>query len=180
MKIFVDMDGVLVDFVGGVSRMLGIEYPAKYGEIGPWDIGKAFGVDPDDIWPRLQFLFWSNLDPLPWCIDLLMMCELAVGMGNVSILTTQCGSEFCSSGKENWVRERLPKRFLESIIITKDKHLVAARDRILIDDNEENIDAWNMAGGFGVLFPAPWNRYYPVENPMEGMKTRLLDILEGV
>ena len=41
--------------------------------------------------------------------------------------------------------------------LTPQKHLLAGPNRILIDDNDRNIEAFRAAGGIGILFPQPWN-----------------------
>lgn len=43
------------------------------------------------------------------------------------------------------------------MILCKEKFFLAAPDRLLIDDNDGNVDKWRSAGGKAILFPQIWN-----------------------
>jgi len=55
----------------------------------------------------------------------------------------------------SWIR-RLDKNYPILFSSNKAEHCKAIDD-ILVDDCEANVKAWREAGGFAILFPAPWN-----------------------
>ncbi len=65
--------------------------------------------------------------------------------------------------------------FRDWIFCPKDKHLLCkGRQSILIDDNDKNCRDWELAGGYAILFPQPWNanRDY-CDDPMGHVRLRM-------
>lgn len=166
MKLFLDMDGVLVDFVRGTCRVHRAPNPwADGANAGDHDTVKLFGMTPFEFWQPIQnHVFWALLQPTPECDAVVRLCERAVGALNVCLLSVPCQSGGSASGKMAWIKRRLPEigsRFLiggnSEAPEVPPKHFCAHPDAILIDDSDANVDAFRAAGGKAILFPRPWN-----------------------
>jgi len=77
-------------------------------------------------------------------------------IGKTKILSGVLFHPDCFSGKTKWLQNFFPDKgpfALADFIACRstDKELVAGKDRILIDDRKDNIDAWEKAGGIGIL-----------------------------
>lgn len=139
--IFLDMDGVLVDLEGGL-RKAGL-HEADY--------------DRDEFWAKIAHLgtdFWANLDPYLWTSELVLAAYKTVGQANVFILSAP--SRTCDpvcSGKFMWLRKCLPE-FVDGgrVIFAKQKHLLAAPGRLLIDDKRQNCEDFYYNYGHAWLF----------------------------
>lgn len=153
LKIYLDLDGCIVDFLRAVSSMAGLtivthEEWSKYGK---------------QYWPDILALrekFWAYLDWTP------EGKELLYGILNVGIPTilsaypsraTEDNVHYAVNGKRLWLDKNIPDNVVDEIvansIIVKaiDKQLYAAPDAILIDDSTKNIEQWIAAGGIGIL-----------------------------
>lgn len=134
--IYFDIDGVLGDFDG---------HAAARGKLKP---GGRVDYDAlDEGW-------WTSMPAYP---DAAAAVAEARRMGMVRFLTGPIPSPSCYSGKAQWLLNFEPElkgRFniLANLIIcpAADKALLAGPKRILIDDNADNIAAWNAAGGIGI------------------------------
>jgi len=168
LTIFLDLDGVLADFIGGLGRYLkfrdGWEQPTRKGE----SIAEIFEVaarDVDNVLMRYATAeFWESLDPLPWARMLVSRLRL-----NYSIyLASSAGrpdrgldsyfSRACA-GKGSWVSGHFPE-LRDGLLIVQDKRVLAGPQTVLIDDRESVVAPFREAGGRAVLFPAPWNAEY--------------------
>jgi len=75
MSILLDMDGVLVDLVGGLVRRFKLgqgvrSYIRKrFGtkQQCPYSLTELFDCSDDDLLEALTVDFWANLKPTPWC-----------------------------------------------------------------------------------------------------------------
>ena len=176
MKIFLDMDGVLSNLVASVVDVFPIregarefidrwrrKNPGKYDlaprihEAIPKDIRpEEFSVD--DLWKQIDqkgIDFWRDVDRYPWTDDLWRGCKAIAG-DDVFISSSPTRSADCVAGKAAWLREEFsigPNRYM----LGSRKDLLAAPDRVLVDDAEKNVDAFRDAGGHAILFPGPWN-----------------------
>lgn len=160
MKVFLDMDGVLSDFVGGVSRAHG--RPSPYdspGCEGIFDMEKLWGISLEEFWaPTNNPEFWEGLERTPEADAIVALVVQEFGTDNVAILTAPSLFSGCMGAKRAWVAKHYP--FLKKRIIfasAEAKKFVAGPRKILVDDRTENIQGWKKAGGYGVLIPRPWN-----------------------
>ena len=159
-KCFLDLDGVLVDFVAGLGKFAGVELdPFPYP--GCWDFVDKLGVE--NLWDQLDADFWANLD---WTKDgrtLLEMVEEIFGCNDVYICTSATNNPTSYVGKYRWMEQHMPNYLsADHLIFARSKHALASPQSILIDDRDKSIDKFNLAGGHGVLVPAPWNREHGV------------------
>mgnify|MGYP002625225929 FL=1 len=153
--IYLDMDGVLCDFVSAAMAVFGHEYNPQTWPPRQWDIAPIVGVDTVTFWQRINQLgedFWTYLQPYPWMRDLV---DAVSEFARPIILTSPSRSPHCLSGKRQW----LINNGLGDLqaAYTPLKHHLAAPGRILIDDSASNGRKFEEAGGEVILFPQPWN-----------------------
>jgi hypothetical protein len=142
-KIYVDMDGVLVDFVNGYEKFTG----KKLG-------GFTHGQANKDFWNDFKQVasdkgvsetdFWANLKWLPDGKQLLTYLK----SHSPTILSAPGRNPESKEGKQIWI-----KREMGNIpyILAYDKSKYATSDSILIDDREDFISKWKAKGGIGIL-----------------------------
>jgi hypothetical protein len=144
-KVYLDMDGVLVDCVKAASKFNNIEvqdfidagYHNKYWEnfVDHADIKKEF-TDMDWESNGKKLINWFINREIP-----------------IIILTRpikEPHTEVCISGKKIWLNKN--KLSFLPVIFEREKEKYAGNGNILIDDDSRNIDAWNKAGGMGILY----------------------------
>jgi hypothetical protein len=152
-KVFIDMDGVLVDFEGGVEKMLGIAPPPPGG--------KRLEEDDRLMWERMKTVehFYDRLEPMPGAVEMFNRLYERFG-GNVEVLTgvpkPERGITTAAEDKINWVHRILSEDIKVNPVRRRDKYLFCkGRDYILIDDLKDNIETWQKAGGTGILHISP-------------------------
>jgi hypothetical protein len=165
MKIFLDMDGVIVDFNLPAMLANGVKsseskYPVECG----WSIVDACNtlrrnrslppLSSTTFWGNLDYDFWRNL-PLHPLADKFVKCLETVS--DVYLATTPTLSSECVAGKYNWVKEHFPHLRAKLFICTH-KELFADANSILIDDRDKNCEDFFEAGGQAILVPRAWNR----------------------
>lgn len=153
--IYLDMDGVLVDFELGVIQLL----------------GKVF----NDDWDTLPESFFKNLPKQPdadYLVDRVMFSSWEFGY-NVGILTAIPRRRFfplAEQHKREWIEENYPFiKIFKTGPYAVDKQTHCKPGDILIDDSHLNIPQWNAVGGHGILHKSAKNSY-----------AQLLQILENV
>ena len=153
--VFVDLDGVVADFVGGVCRLHGIDTPKFNGE---YDIGKVMGMSTTEFWGHLDSdeTFWADLGKTSEADEIMSFLEGAVGEKNIYFLSSPALNPACHSGKATWVKEHYGG-YINRLILCGHKHFLASRGRLLIDDNERNCKRFAAAGGNTFLWPRSWN-----------------------
>jgi len=138
-KIFLDMDGVLVDFDEQFKELTG-QYPKDYEATHTieefWDEIDNAGVG-----------FWRGMKWMPGGEALYNRTS----QFDHVLLSSPSRSEVSKIGKHLWRRDKTPNTKL----ILSRSHLkknYAAPNHILIDDRESNIKQWRDAGGIGILY----------------------------
>ena len=155
---FLDLDGVLANFVDGALKELGI---TENYTVGPgYNIEEWEGVNltTRQFWSvvdKTNEKFWLDLEPYPWTFELFDLCKEY--SDEVYFLTSPARNPYCSAGKMQWIIKHFPK-MRRNTILTPQKHLLAGPNRFLIDDSEHKVDPFTDHGGTGILFPQPWNR----------------------
>lgn len=158
---FLDMDGILADFVGAVCKAHGRTDPyLDPSSHGIFEMEKLWGITAAEFWaPADTHEFWANIPKMPDA-DGLVQCTInSFGEENICILTAPSNSPGCISGKRAWMKQHYPQ-FKKRMIFATAKHFIAGPGKFLIDDRDENIEAWIKAGGFGLLVPRPWNKLH--------------------
>ena len=136
-KIYVDMDGVLVDFDGGYEKLTGMT------------TREADKKGPEFFWKPISKAgakWWITLN---WMPDGKQLWDY-VKKYNPELLSAPSREEASKMGKRIWVKRELPGAKL--ILRSADKKQeFASPTSILIDDREKNIEQWKAAGGIGIL-----------------------------
>lgn len=160
MRVFLDMDGVIVDLLGGMCKFHNLTNPyANPDNYGVYNIANAFGISEEECWGRCEKDFWMNLEPTEEAKELIFFLELRFGRKNICILSAPTLNDGSEPGKKAWIKQHFPQ-FTNQCLFGKAKHFCANQNSILIDDSDRNIDEFNKAGGFGLLVPRLWNKNY--------------------
>lgn len=162
--IFIDMDGVLADFVSSAQRILNIPVTGTVPSWGFKEWHESLSTLSDgDVWKVISSAgvgFWEDLPRLPWAAALVDVCRSM--SDNVRICTSCPRDERVMGAKRRWLGKYFP--FFDHparFIPIKDKWLLTggSRCRILIDDSLDNINKWHQARGTAVVFPQEWNHW---------------------
>ena len=165
MKVYLDIDGVLADFVSGVHKAFNISY--SYTDYpytkGLWD----WFAEADLTWDKVDSVcdveFWAGLE---WIFDgqsiYHMVRRYTRRSGNsLNLLTTPMKNINSTVGKLTWIQEHLGENHRKQALITgADKKIFAGPDTLLIDDQDKNVEEFVAAGGMGILVPRPWNELW--------------------
>lgn len=152
-KIYVDLDGVLADFIAGVSKLLDVEYSDE-----------KYNSDPkfrSDMWRAVTKYskeggqLWSELDTMPDAGQLWSYVEKY----NPEILTAAGNPAYgADAQKRAWVPWMIGSDIKVNIVRkSADKAQYATPDSILIDDQAKSINPWKAAGGIGILHTSAAN-----------------------
>ena len=150
--VYLDMDGVLADFFGGVEKMYGVQHwkeltSDKTKDLKSEVINRITGTD-----------FFATLPKFDSAGELISMVKEFTG-GNFSINTSPLRGDHTNSSKYKklWIQNNIEQP--DDIIITGRKESYAkdkasGTPNILIDDRPVNIERWQGAGGYGILYQA--------------------------
>lgn len=163
--LFLDMDGILADFHGGIckahNRPDPFLDPANYGI---WNFNDIWKMPTAEFYEPCGYDFWFGLSPtleadgiVEWALD-------TYGQEQIAILTAPVRNPGCIEAKRDWMKKHYPK-LNNYMIFTAAKDFVAGPGKNLIDDSDKNIDGWIEHGGTGFLWPRPWNRLAGQEGP---------------
>lgn len=163
MRVLLDIDEVIADFVGGALKVHGwtrAELEAVW-EPGTWSIVEPMGLTKETFWAPILKAgpdFWEELDVLPWAAELI---ATVVSKTKDWWLVTSPGRGGAAAhiGKEAWIKQRFGdfKRF----VVTRHKELSAKPGVVLIDDNAATVQKFVDAGGHGIVFPSRHNYLWP-------------------
>jgi 5'(3')-deoxyribonucleotidase len=178
--IFLDMDGVLTDFVSATVALHGRAEVLDAWPLGDRNVPAVLGISRTEYWRLIDeqgASFWAGLAPFPWFEELVALVRQFAPM---TILTAPSLSPCCLDGKVQWLYNHFPKvrgkRFTD-FIIGPQKHLLAQPSRVLIDDAEKNIEDFRAAGGDAILFPQPWNANHAISDRLGYVKGELCRLL---
>ncbi len=163
--VYLDMDGVLADFFGGVEFLYGVEHwkeltNDKTKDLKKQVIDRITGTD-----------FFAVLPKFPTADALIDMVKKFTG-GNFSINTSPLRGDHENSAKYKkiWISNNIEQP--DEIIVTGRKESYAkdkasGTPNILIDDRPVNIQKWQAAGGFGILYQANRDSLEKVKKGLE-------------
>ena len=154
--IFLDMDGVLVDWCGKVMDLFqrhDIRDALKESE--PGKIHKLLGIDEGLLWKIINFhehRFWSSIKPFPWTRHLIDTCKALPC--NVGILSSPTGhfdtAPHACKGKTISIERLFPD---VPYAFAYKKHLMASPTKLLVDDTGKKLRAFEEHGGKVFRFP---------------------------
>lgn len=161
-RIFLDMDGVLTAWSKAAHEVHGLPplYPWRYtwGSKG-WDWHKEAGLNDTTLFAPMGRKFWANIGWTPEGKHIIKLCLDAVGYYNICLLSSPGHTDGSIDGRFDWINRELPK-FRSRTLLGNCKDMCSHSGAILIDDNQDNVDMWQDAGGIGILVPRPWNNRY--------------------
>ena len=180
MKCFLDMDGVLSDFVGGACKAHGRTIYDKPEHIGKFDMEKLWGISVAEFWkPTDNYDFWFNLEKTPEADRLVDLAYRSFGRENVAILTSPSLNKECIPAKRDWLKKYYPG-LNKTMICAYGKGFLAGPGRVLVDDRDRNIEDFRQDGGMVVLVPRLWNKDYDLAGrTWEVVEDRLRQIVTG-
>lgn len=161
--VYLDMDGVLSDFVAGMCRLHRRENPYKEGVELQKQLDEFWEMDKRVFWKNAELDFWNGLDFMP---DLSHLIHVLTkysdrDMCSVEILTANSSNVGCKIGKIMWLENRKIQQIFNipnsGINIEKEKWKFAHKNSMLIDDLDKNITKFNYFGGKTYLVPRPYN-----------------------
>ena len=163
-KIYLDMDGVIANFVSGAFSLFNKQYKEREYQRGTWAMWDELGVTEEEFYHRLSqqgVPFWEHLPVFPWAHDLVYrLCEVSTPI----ICTHPTKDPECYAGKRRWLMKHIHFHNLE-VITMKDKYELARAGTMLIDDNGGNCRKFTQRGGVSIIFPQPWNNYADLPDP---------------
>jgi 5'(3')-deoxyribonucleotidase len=172
---FVDMDGVLADFVKGACEAHG--RPSPYVDpksVGIFDMDKLWKMSAQEFWrPLERDGFWRELEILPDARELVEMLCKWFKAENVCVLTAPSLDPRCIPEKRAWIAANFPA-LAKNMLFGSAKRFLAGQFRWLIDDRNENIDNFVNHGGIGVLYPQVWNRNHKlIEQRLQYVRSKI-------
>ena len=150
--IYLDMDGVIADFFGGVEKMYGVKHWKELTSV------KTGGDLKQEVIDRITGSdFFATLPKFPTTDSLIQLVKSATG-GSFSILTSPLigDHENSAAQKKVWIAKNIEQP--DEVIVSGRKEKWAKQKdgtaNILIDDRPVNIERWEARGGFGILYQA--------------------------
>ena len=147
-KVYIDMDGTLVDFVSKVNKC------------GYWRKDKTNKVDWDKViadGPE----FWAEMDWMPGAEDAFKELQIyaAWGLFDLYILSSIDFDEGVE-GKKAWIQINTTFPLENAIFVLEPeyKDQYANPDSFLIDDRKKSLEPFAAAGGNAIEFTGMWGR----------------------
>lgn len=139
-ELFLDLDGVMFDFDGGVKKITG-KLPHE--------------LDKREMWKRINSTpnFFFNLDLLPRAMEMYRYIKTLEMTHDVKtrILTGLPSMTGSADQKRRAVAQYIDQDLEVIVLPSKNKVLHAKPNAILIDDREEMTSPWSRQGGFAIL-----------------------------
>ena len=160
--VFLDMDGVLVDFFNAFAKLANVKHwkqmdPQRLQDV----LNKIVGSD-----------YFAKLPKTNTCDSIVeMVVDFA---GSYSILSSPLRGDIANSTKHKraWVMDNLSPQPTTTIIV-RDKSqyaLLNGVQNILIDDRANNIHKWKEAGGYGIKYQANENDLSVISGALKAYK----------
>ena len=163
--VYLDMDGVLADFFGGVEKMYGVQHwkqltNDKTKDLKAEVINRITGTDFFATLPKFQ-----STDAL---ID--MVKKFTGGKFSINTSPLRGDHENSAKYKKIWISNNIEKP--DEIVVTGRKESYAkdkasGTPNILIDDRPVNVERWQGAGGYGILYQANRDSLTKVKEALE-------------
>ena len=155
-RIYLDLDEVLVDFIGGAYSLLtgknNTPTTKEYIDfIDKFDNDLEYGTWGRDKIRLAGSKWWRTLKKLPWADELL---DASKCCGDVFLLTNPGIFSEAAQGKWEWASDN---GFTGKIILASDKTCCASPSSVLIDDMKKNINPWIESGGIGLKLKREWS-----------------------
>lgn len=182
-EIYLDMDGVCVDFLGAAMTVQGYDAEAYFKRWLEEHPGSLFpealiGKTPVEFFTHEHLRtgeFWESLVPFSWFEHLYAELDR---LGHVIFLTAPISSPGCVQGKHQWLINQFGNDFHE-FIFTRHKDRLAHENAFLVDDMPFNTEPFDARNGHGLLFPQIWNEHAGEQDPVGHVIARLERIINS-
>lgn len=156
--IYLDMDDVLVNFRCNWLRAYNEAFNDNLTDehLTVWDLANVIKPECTDRWSCIRNgNFFFNLEPLEGAIE--SVKKLLGIFGSDRIYIASNSLEFAYEDKYRWIEKYLPE-LKNNIIFLSNKGKLFAKNSILVDDGPQNAIAFEKAGGYPIIYDAPYNR----------------------
>jgi len=167
MKIYLDMDGVLADFFGGLEHHFDVPHWKQI----PKTEESIMGLKGTD--------FFNELKPYPSSNELVNFVINLTGENGWGICSSPLRGDRDNSAfwKRTWLTRHFMMPRVENLIFTGRKEQFATdrfdgKPNILIDDKPDNVSRWTAKGGIGI-------RYQANEDSLVMLKQKLIKAVES-
>ena len=148
--VYLDMDGVIADFFGGVEKLYGVSHWKQLTSDKSKDLRQ-------DVIDRITGTnFFETLPKFPSADPLIAMIKKFTG-GKFSILTSPLRGDHDNSAKwkKVWINQNIEQPDETIVSGRKEKYATSkGTANILVDDRPINIQKWQDKGGYGILYQA--------------------------
>ena len=163
--VYLDMDGVLADFFGGVEFLYGVDHWKELTNDKTKDLKKQV---IDRITGTDFFAVLPKFDTADALID--MVKKFTGGKFSINTSPLRGDHENSAKYKKVWISNNIDQP--DEIIVTGRKESYAkdkgtGTPNILIDDRPVNIQKWQAAGGYGILYQANRDPLSKVQQALE-------------
>ena len=169
--VYLDMDGVLADFFGGIEKLYGVQHWKELTSDRTKDlktevIKKITGTNFFETLPK-----FNSADQL-----IKIVTDFTGGIYSINTSPLRGDNKNSAYYKKVWIGKHLPKP--QEIIVTGRKESYAMnknnKPNILIDDRPINIQRWTGRGGYGILYQANKDSTDKVKNALEEYKKKYM------
>ena len=161
--VYLDMDGVIADFFGGVEKLYGVSHWKQLTSDKTKDLRQ-------DVIERITGTnFFETLPKFPSADPLIAMIKKFTG-GKFSILTSPLRGDHDNSGKwkKVWINQNIEQPDETIVSGRKEKYATTkGTANILVDDRPINIQKWQDKGGYGILYQANKNSLSTIEQALK-------------
>ncbi|XP_074870823.1 5'(3')-deoxyribonucleotidase, cytosolic type [Carettochelys insculpta] len=178
LRVLVDMDGVLADFEGGILRAFRARYPrephVELVERRGFSVREQYRRLREDLGAKVANIyespgFFLGLEPIPGAVEA-MQEMIHMQDTDVFICTSPLLKyEHCISEKYSWVEKHLGPKFVERIILTRDKTVVSAD--LLFDDKDTIQGVEPKPRWEHVLFTCCHNKHLELQAPRRRLQS---------
>ncbi len=173
MRVLLDMDGVLVDFLSGWLKLTGRTAPDPW-PAGEQELSKVFpDLQPHHVMTGCDEKFWTELPMMPDAMSLIAALVSMFRREDIVLVTSIIGTPASAAGKIHWIFRNLPM-FSGQYMITPCRNNLADGDTLLIDDQTSHVWSFLKAGGKAIIVPRPWNSEH--RNAHMSTKTVLAEV----
>lgn len=161
--VYLDMDGVIADFFGGVEKLYGVSHWKQLTSDKSKDLRQ-------DVIERITGTnFFETLPKFPSADPLIAMIKKFTS-GKFSILTSPLRGDHDNSAKwkKVWINQNIEQPDETIVSGRKEKYATTkGTANILVDDRPINIQKWQDKGGYGILYQANKNSLSTIEQALK-------------
>lgn len=168
MHIAIDLDDVILDFVGNLTSILNTEYDAglTMDDIVDWDLkpvlDEIVGEDWWKWWERRDWL-WALAPAVPGAIGSIE--KLRRSGHYIEVVTAK--PQWAEAQTWRWLGKWRPPVQRVTIVGLTDRKLDATSAELLIDDRVPTVQEWHANGRRALVFARPHNKREREQKDME-------------